>query len=141
LETLKLLIPSQAHYVATVRLTVSSIANNAGFDIEAVEDIKVAVSEACTNILRHGNVEEDYQYSITCNVDETSLAVIVSDEGRGFDVTKYKEPDTSDTVDRTEGGLGIFIIKALMDEVDVVSNAGEGTSVTMKKYLSAGESK
>jgi serine/threonine-protein kinase RsbW len=114
---------------------VSSIANNAGFDIEAIEDIKVAVSEACTNILRHSQVGDDYQYSITCTIDETRLKVIVEDDGKGFDVGEYKAPDTADTEKVSEGGLGIFIIRALMDEVDVISNAGEGTSVTMTKYL------
>jgi serine/threonine-protein kinase RsbW len=137
LETMKLQIPSQAHYVATARLTVSSVANNAGFDIEAIEDIKVAVSEACTNILKHGGVGENYQYSITCTVDEKSLKVVVEDEGKGFNLGEYKEPDTFDAEKVTEGGLGIFIIRSLMDEVDVISNAGVGTSVTMTKYLPA----
>lgn len=130
-DTLKISVPSNARYVSTVRLAISSMANQAGFDIEAIEDIKVAVSEACTNIIKHGEIG-DLAYNVTCVIDKDKLEIAVEDDGVGYDLGEYKEPDLSDP---KEGGLGVFIIRALMDDVVVSSNRGSGTSIQMTKYL------
>jgi serine/threonine-protein kinase RsbW len=116
-DTLKLSVPVNARYVTTVRLAVSSMANQAGFDIEAIEDIKVAVSEACNNIIEHGGLGE-LAYHVTCAIDPDNLEISVEDDGVGYDTATYEEPDLSDP---KESGLGVFIIRALMDDVEVDS--------------------
>jgi serine/threonine-protein kinase RsbW len=131
-DTLKISVPGNARYVSTVRLAVSSMANQAGFDIEAIEDIKVAVSEACTNIITHGDIGE-LAYNVTCAIDTDKLEIAVEDDGVGYDIEKYKEPNLNEP---KEGGLGVFIIRALMDDVVVNSKRGSGTSIRMTKYLS-----
>lgn len=135
-DSFKLMVPGKPEYVGAVRLAVSSLANNAGFDIEAIEDIKVAVSEACTNIVRHGNVElkegEHIEYEVTCEIGEDKLSISVEDSGAGYDTNDYREPDLP--VEEA-GGLGIFIIRALMDEVEVKSEIGIGTHIKMTKYV------
>ena len=133
-DILKFSVPGKPEYVGTVRLAVSSLANCAGFDIEAVEDIKVAVSEACTNVVCHCKPNRDDCYEVACEVGDGRIIISVIDRAGGYDMEKYQRP----VIDREcpkEGGLGIFIIKALMDEVDIFSELGLGTSIKMVKYL------
>ncbi len=131
-DLLKFSIPGKPEYVGVVRLAVSSVANRAGFDIEAIEDIKVAVAEACNNAILHGIHDNCCNYEVVFTLDEKKLTIEIDDNGRGYDTVNYQEPDLSNP---KEGGLGIFIIKALMDEVQINSNTGKGTTITMTKYI------
>lgn len=135
-DNFKLMVPGKPEYVSAVRLAVSSLANNVGFDIEAIEDIKVAVSEACTNIVRHGNVEQVekdiVEYEVACEICDDKITISVEDNGTGYDTENYKEPELP--VEEA-GGLGIFIIRTLMDEVEVESEIGIGTHIKMVKYI------
>ncbi len=133
-DVLKFSVPGKPEYVRTVRLAISSLANCAGFDIEAVEDIKVAVSEACNNVVRHGKSEKKDTYEIACEVEENRMTISVTDQAGGYDLAKYQKPSIENPI--KEGGLGIYIIKALMDEVDIFSEIGSGTNIKMVKYLS-----
>jgi len=134
-DILKFSVPGKPEYVGTVRLAISSLANFAGFDIEAVEDIKVAVSEACTNVVCHGKADCERCYEVACEVGEGRIIISVVDHAGGYDTDQYQKP-VIDCDCPKEGGLGIFIIKALMDEVDIFSELGMGTSIKMVKYLS-----
>jgi len=132
-DTFTLQAPNKSEYVGTVRLAVSSLANRAGFDIEAIEDIKVAISEACSNIVCHSTIGEDRSYRVICEISGDKFSITVEDEGDGFDVKEtIKEPDLEKL---NSNGLGIFIIRALMDEVDVLSEVGSGTRIRMVKYI------
>ena len=133
-ETLKLSVPCDARYVSTVRLAVSSVASLAGFDIEAIEDIKIAVSEACTNIILHGGIGEN-AYNVLCTVADGHLELVVEDDGVGFAYEAYEKPNLEEP---SEGGLGLYIILALMDDVKVLSQTGAGTSIRMTKLRPAG---
>jgi serine/threonine-protein kinase RsbW len=133
-DIVKFSVPGKPEYVGTVRLAISSLANCAGFDIEAVEDIKVAVSEACTNVVRHGIADCVETYEVACEVGNGRIIISVIDQAGGYDTAKYQRP-AIDIETPKEGGLGIFIIKALMDEVDIFSELGMGTSIKMVKYL------
>lgn len=129
-DLLKLSVPGKPEYVSTVRMTISALANCAGFNIEDIEDIKVAVSEACTNVVRHG-VEKRNGYEVCCELKDDCLIISVSDHAGGYDLAAYKIPEPEHP---KEGGLGIFIIRALMDEVDIFSEIGCGTRIQMVKY-------
>lgn len=135
-DNFKLMVPGKPEYVGAVRLAISSLANNVGFDIESIEDIKVAVSEACTNIVRHSNValndDEQTEYAVICEIYKDKLIISVEDTGVGYDTDNYKEPELPS---EEAGGLGIFIIRALMDEVEVESEVGIGTHIKMTKYI------
>jgi serine/threonine-protein kinase RsbW len=124
------MVPGKPEYVRTVRLAISSLAGCAGFDIEAVEDIKVAVSEACSNIVCHGIKEQNPAYEVSCEVLDDRIVICVVDQAGGYDVSGYREPAVGVL---KEGGLGIFIIKALMDEVRILSEVGRGTRIQMIK--------
>jgi serine/threonine-protein kinase RsbW len=127
-------VPGKAEYVSTVRLAVSSLAAKSGFDVEAIEDIKVAVSEACSNILCHSDIGNEYIYRVECTLHGDRLEIIVVDDGVGFDANDYEEPDPECL---QVGGLGLYIIKALMDEVNVESQDGTGTRIRMIKNIGA----
>jgi len=131
-DILKFCVPGKPEYVGTVRMAIAHIAANAGFDIEAIDDIKVAVSEACTNIICHSHNHSDFTYDIIIEREEKSLVISVTDKGIGFETEDYIEPIPGET---RGSGMGIFIVKALMDEVDIQSEVGVGTNIRMTKYL------
>ncbi|MDR0569782.1 MAG: ATP-binding protein [Clostridiales Family XIII bacterium] len=129
-DTLRLFVPGKPEYVRAVRMAVSAVASGAGFDVEAVEDIKVAVSEACANVVCHGANPQHTGYEVSCVLFDDRLVIRVIDQAGGYDAGRYKEPEAGEL---REGGLGIFIIKALMDEVSIDSEIGKGTLIQMIK--------
>ena len=132
LETIKMEVTSNPEYVSIIRLTVSGIANKIGFSLDDIEDIKVAVSEACTNAIKHSL---DDKFLVQFSVLENGLTIEVEDKGTGYDVESLQEPDLTNP---KESGLGLFIIQTLMDEVSTISNSDVGTRVKMTKYLGVG---
>jgi serine/threonine-protein kinase RsbW len=110
------------------------VASRLGASFEEVDDLKVAVSEACTNAIDHafpGQERGRGLICVTCRPGEGELRIEVRDGGCGFD------PATADVVDEQapekHGGLGLFLIRKLMDEAQVASQPGGGTRVSMVK--------
>lgn len=129
-DLLKFSVPGKPEYVRTIRMAVSSVASNLGFDVEAIDDIKVAVSEACTNVVKHGKQCESI-YEVSCEISENGIIISVVDTVGGYDIDSYTPPNLSQP---KENGLGLLIIEALMDEVLVTSKIGIGTEIRMTKY-------
>ena len=130
-DVITIKLPSKAEYVSIARLAASVISNTVGFDIEDIDDIKVAVGEACNNAVLHGNNEEEV-YEIAFKLSDEKIHIEVKDNGIGFDEEKYEEPD----LENLKGnGLGIYIMKSLMDEVDIIANDKDGTTLKLVKYL------
>lgn len=128
-ETIKMEIASNPQYVSVVRLMTSGIANKIGFCLEDIEDIKVAVSEACTNAIKHSL---DNRFSVEYTIFESGLTIQITDSGKGYDVEAVSKPNLEEP---KESGLGLFIIQSLMDEVDIKSDIDHGTIIKMTKYL------
>ena len=128
-ETIKMEITANPAYVSIIRLTTSGIANKVGFCMDDIEDLKVAVSEACTNAIKHSS---DDRFTIIYTMIEHGLTIEVIDNGNGYDTSSIHEPDIENL---KESGMGLFIIEALMDEVSIESQEGKGTSIKMTKYL------
>ena len=128
-ETIKMEIASNPEYVGIIRLTTSGIANKVGFSMDDIEDIKVAVSEACTNAIKHS---EDDVFYITFNILENGITIEIQDKGKGCDIESIPQPDLNNP---KENGLGLFIIKTLMDEVSIESKDNQGAIIKMTKYL------
>ncbi|SHK00395.1 ATP-binding protein [Paramaledivibacter caminithermalis] len=129
-ENICMSLPSKPEYVSIVRMTSSVIANKIGFNIEDIEDIKVAVGEACNNAVLHGC--DSNIFKVEFIISEEKFIIEIEDEGKGFNVDKYPHPDICNP---KESGLGIFIIKSLMDNVEVKSSPGKGTFIRMIKFL------
>lgn len=132
-DSISMALPSKPEYVGVIRLTVSAIANRMGFNIEEIEDIKVAVAEACTNAIKHG-LNQDFKVSF--DIFEEKIAISITDKGKGYNTDEMNHPDLDNP--REEGGLGIFIIRSLMDEVNLKSSIGQGTHIEMIKFLGDG---
>lgn len=131
---IRLTIPADACWLTVARLTVSGVASRLGASYEEVDDIKVAVSEACTNAIDHAFREPSSGppvICIQCHPGEGALRIEVADEGCGFDPEQAASLEEAGP--EKQGGLGLYLIRKLMDEVEVVSRPGGGTRVVMVK--------
>jgi serine/threonine-protein kinase RsbW len=100
--------------------------------------MKVAVTEACTNAVLHANTSKEMgTIEISFALEDDSLGILVKDNGPGFNyrhaLDEAKPLNAAETSELRIGGMGLFLIQALMDEVDIRTN--NGTEVSMKKYI------
>ena len=115
---IRLEIPSAAEYVGVVRKAIEGIARRMPFAETDIEDLKLAVGEACTNAVKHGCPSQHHPFiTVICKVNKNSLEIEVRNALAGG------EPCPSllsvPKADK-EGGMGLYIIQELMDEVDIV---------------------
>jgi serine/threonine-protein kinase RsbW len=141
-ENIEFSMPCMSDYVGVVRLAVSGLATRMNFSIEEIEDIKIAVSEACTNSVQYAfDDPKNERIFINFNLFKDKLEIIVKDNGKGFDADKLdRTPINERTLDEIDEnvprlGLGITFIKSLMDETDVTSAPGQGTTIRMAKHI------
>jgi len=128
LDVVELRIPCKAEWVAVARLAVAAVANRLDFSIEDIEDVKLAVAEACTNCIQHA--EDSDHIDIVCETGPDGLTIRVRDFGHGARVEQM-QPHPID--ESRIGGLGIFLIRSLMDSVDYEVDPEGGTSLVMTK--------
>ncbi|WP_110112027.1 anti-sigma B factor RsbW [Bacillus sp. CGMCC 1.16541] len=132
-------IPAKPDYVAIVRLTLSGVANRMGFSYDEIEDIKIAISEACTNAVQHAYTSEAKgEVTVGFGLFDDRLEIMVVDKGESFDLEALKKEigpyESSKEVEfLPEGGLGLYLISTLMDDVKMVNS--QGVTVMMTKYL------
>src|SRR5579864_2628958 len=119
--------PSTYKAVSQARRSVAAFAQRCGFDSGAVFDIVLATGEACNNAVEHGDVANG-RFVVNTDFDGKAMTVDVQDSGRGFDLTGHGLAMPPD--ERGVRGLGIFIMRALMDEV-VYSRDTIGTTVRL----------
>tara|TARA_B100000427_G_scaffold275521_1_gene244085 strand:+ start:1460 stop:1918 length:459 start_codon:yes stop_codon:yes gene_type:complete len=133
-----LTIPSMPEFVGVVRLAISGIAARLNFTIDEIEDIKISVSEACTNVIQHAygensNPEKDI-IDIKAYIIDDNLEIVVKDFGQGFDLSIIGTPEQREKSKEKMGlGLGLTFIKSLMDDANFESVQGQGTTIQMKK--------
>ena len=134
----ELSIPNLPEFVAVARLTMAGIATRMQFTVEDIDDIKVAVGEACNNAIEHGCPAKHGTEMIVlrCDLNADALVITVQDPGEGFDpATATRQHRHTNTLTLTERGLGMLLIESLMDEVDFTSTPDTGTQVRMVKRL------
>ena len=105
--------------------------------IEELSDIRTAVSEAVTNAIIHGyDQNRDCIVTMQMEIDGDDLTVIVSDSGCGIgDIELARKPFFTSKPELERSGMGFSVMEAFMDSVDVVSEVGKGTVVTMRKRI------
>jgi serine/threonine-protein kinase RsbW len=116
IDVVDLRIPCKAEWVQIARLSVGGVASRLNFSIDDIQDIKIAVAEACTNAIQFA--EGSPYIEIKCEAIGRQLRLTIRDFGRG--------PHPVD-------GLGIFLIRALMDEVEYQAHPEGGTLLVMVK--------
>jgi serine/threonine-protein kinase RsbW len=124
-------IPAKAEYIALCRLALTGLAQVRGFEPETLADLKLALTEACSNSIRHAYREGrggvvDVRYELSGD----RLEVEVADEGSGFDL----DAGDGEGEELDEGGLGIAIIRSLTDELAIESHE-LGSRLRFVKYL------
>lgn len=114
---------------------VVDAAGAAGLDADAVYAVEMAVDEACTNIIEHAyGGEGQGDIECTCQINHNELTVTLRDYGCPFEPSDVPEPDIDAALeDRQEGGLGLYLIQKLMDEVHFEFTADFGNILTMVK--------
>lgn len=127
--TVELRLPSRLGFEKVAMATAANVAAIMGFESPRVEDLKTAVSEACINAIEHGNkLQEKLSVVVIMTMDAKALEVKVIDRGQGV-TRKVSKPDMEKKMHGEEAprGLGLFLIESLVDEVEFVSEAVEGS--------------
>ena len=132
-RSVRLTIPARAEYITLGRLALTAIAGVRSLSDETLHDLKLALTEACTNSVKHA-YDEDGRGSvdIVYELSGDRLAVEVGDTGSGFEPID-RSADTADELE--EGGLGIAIIRAVTDEVEMSPREGGGARLRFVKLL------
>jgi serine/threonine-protein kinase RsbW len=137
----RLSFPAKADYLLLARLALAGVARSLPVGPELLADLKLAVTEACGNAVRHAYSEREGSVGVAFVVGDDRLEVIVEDEGAGIAVPV--EELAAESVEEAppepiDGGMGMAIIRAIVDELDVRDGSGgRGTVVHMTKYLDA----
>ncbi len=124
-------------YLSLARISdfIQQAASEAGLDEIAAYAVQTAVDEACSNIIEHAYGGEGHG-DIICSVaiDPTSLTVVLHDHGRPFDPLLIRDPDIRSIVRKNKaGGLGLYFIRKLMDEVVFEFDPQRGNTLTLVK--------
>lgn len=138
MKAIQLQIPAQAEYMDLVRICLYGVASKLGYSYEDIEDMKVAVSEACNNAVLYGSpLEEEPVIDIAFNPGDDSLAIEVTNRGPAFAFAEAQHESKplqgEEPGNLRVGGLGIYLMEALMDEVHV-SSEERSTKVRLVKY-------
>lgn len=136
-KSYRLRIPSQTDNLEIIRDFVSKVAKKVGFDEEDLNKIELAVDEACTNVIEHAyQHDESKDIDIAIKMDYQKFTVVVTDRGKSFNAREVELPDMENYLAELRvGGLGIYLIKTLMDEVDYQSTPDGKNEVRMVKYF------
>ena len=127
----ELRIPRCCEFVRVARKTAGAIAHQLSFTIHDVADIELAVGEACTNAVEHVRSESCKEILIRFSVEARQLVMEVIDQGPGFDPA---QPVDAAAEEEGIGGLGLLVVRSLMDELEIKCDAEAGTQVRMVKY-------
>ena len=118
------------------RVAVAAFITHLNPTLEELADIKTAVSEAVTNCIIHGYEGEIHKIRVECRLRGQELQVDVTDHGAGIpDIKKAMEPLFTTKADKDRSGMGFTFMEAFMDELQVESEVGRGTTVHMKKII------
>jgi serine/threonine-protein kinase RsbW len=127
-----LTFPARPEFIALARLALTGLARTRGLSQELVADLKLALTEACSNSVRHayqagrlGTVAIQYQLS------PDRIVIEITDEGSGFDPKTLKRAQE----ELDEGGLGIAIIRAVTDDLEIGARPEGGSRLRFMKFL------
>jgi len=132
-------IPSEDRYIYLLDLVISYVSKQMEFDEETTEQVNLAVIEAGTNAIKHGNKGDPEKLTkFRFRIEDDRLIVFVKDCGSGFDPKSVGNPLSPENFMKPSG-RGIFLMNALMDEVDYNVEGNGGTEVRLVKYRDSRE--
>ena len=130
-DRVEIRIPRRAEFVRVARMAACALASQLDFTYDIVKDLELAVGEACANAVEHVADETADEIIVRFLIDPNQLMIEVIDQGQGFD-PEAAEPGAQGEWD--EGGLGLMVIRELMDELEVTCDSDSGTCVRMVKH-------
>ncbi len=141
-----LIIPAIPEYVGTARLTILGVAGRLGFTYDQVEDIRLAVGEACANAIeraqrRLGDAAHQSMVTLRCEADASRLIVEIEDGAENETADSVEgidlERPSSEVADMNSQEIGALLMEILVDEVAVETAPGGGAIVRLTKYANA----
>ncbi len=132
-----LTVPSSTENLALIREFVGNIAQQSGMDTADIGKLELAVDEACANVIEHAyGHDTTKEVIIRARLDDETLSIDVEDTGRGFDPNSVNQEELDQLVNkRRSGGLGMRLMKTLMDEVHYEIEPGKKNELHMVKKL------
>jgi serine/threonine-protein kinase RsbW len=131
----KMTFPAQFEFLDEIREFVAEIAREGGFNEKEIYSLQLAADEAATNIIEHAyEGVADADFDVTCEMDDDVFVITMRDTGRPFNPSNVRLPNLkADLSERKIGGLGVYLMRKLMDEVHYISNPRTGNLLTMTK--------
>ena len=140
-EKEQLKVPANVDYLGDLRDFVTQVGKRHRFSDKVINAFKLAIDEAATNIIRHAYRDREGFITLRAIVRKNSLTICIIDQGTYFDPKRVKEPDLNRYIDiGKKGGLGIFIMRKLMDDIDY-RRTEEGNELRITKFRDKPEPK
>ena len=131
----RLVIPARTEYLILARLALAGIARGTPIDESTLADLKLAVTEACGNAVRHAHPSEHGFVRVDFDLEDGTIEIRVEDAGPGIGTLPAVEDEY---IELAESGMGLAIIRALVDDFEIWDGeSGRGTVVRMRKRLVA----
>ena len=132
-----LTLPTDARLISQTRRTVSGYLEQMGVASEVVDDVVLALDEACTNVMRHAFAGDTEFFHLSAELDDGEIVVIVEDEGVGLPPAKLREP-LGVAEPTATSGRGLQMIRSLMTNVALeTAPLRQGTRLEMRRQLDA----
>lgn len=128
--------PARFEFLDEIRNFVAEVAREGGFTEKAIYSLQLAADEAASNIIEHAyQGVANASLQITCDMQDDELIITMRDSGKPFDPSNVKQPNLKAGLSKRQiGGLGVYLMRKLMDEVRYESNAKTGNLLTMTKH-------
>ncbi len=130
-------VPSSTENLALIREFVTTVGAQAGLAEIEVANLELAVDEACANVIEHAyGHDATKEVTVSANFDGDTITFVIEDTGNGFDPGQIKQEELESLIaKRKDGGLGMRLIKTLMDEVQYEIGPGQKNELRMTKRI------
>ena len=127
--------PARFEFLDEIRDLVAEVARKGGFSEKEIYSLQLAADEAASNIIEHAYAGiSNASLDVTCDINNDILTITMRDNGKPFDPSKVKQPNLkADLSERQIGGLGMYHMRKLMDDVRYEANSRTGNLLTMIK--------
>ncbi len=136
-KTFILQVPSSTENLALIREFVTTVGAQAGLAENEIGKLELAVDEACANVIEHAyGHDATKEVTVSANFDGDSITFVIEDVGKGFDPAQIQQEELESLIaKRKDGGLGMRLIKTLMDEVQYEIGPGQKNELRMTKRI------
>jgi anti-sigma regulatory factor (Ser/Thr protein kinase) len=130
-----LTVPGRFEYLSTIADFIAETGQNGGFDQDTIFHVQMAVDEACSNVIEHAYAGQDKgDITLNCNCQPGEWVITIYDTGHPFDPSAVPEPNLNASLDEIKtGGLGLYFMRQLMDEIEFSFNEKRGNKLRMVK--------